>query len=75
MKKVLLALLVIIALGSCQQNACLKYVKMSGRAIKESIQINGGTEASLGMPQQSSISTSNLSLLTPMESGVERMTR
>jgi len=75
MKKVLLALLVIIALGSCQENACLKYVKMSGRAIKESIQINGGTEASLGMPQQSSISTSNLSLLTPMESGVERMTR
>lgn len=75
MKKVLLAVLVIIALGSCQQNACLKYVKMSGRAIKESIQINGGTEASLGMPQQSSISTSNLSLLTPMESGVERMTR
>lgn len=75
MKKVLLALLVIIALGSCQQNACLKYVKMSGRAIKESIPVAGCTEASLGMSKQPSLPSADFSLLNPMESGVERMTR
>lgn len=74
MKKVLLALLVIISLGSCKENACLKYVKMSGRAIKESIPA-GCTEAALGMPQPPSLSTSDFSLLNPMESGVDRMTR
>ncbi|MFN7538412.1 MAG: hypothetical protein ACOVOY_04475 [Sediminibacterium sp.] len=74
MKKVLLALLVIIAFGSCKENACLKYVKMSGRAIKESIPA-GCTEASIGLSKNQSSPSADFSLLHPMESGVDRMTR
>jgi hypothetical protein len=47
---------------------------MSGRAIKESIPA-GCTEAALGMPKPPSLTTSEFSLLNPMESGVDRMTR
>ena len=75
MKKVLLALFVLISFGSCRQNECMKYVKMGERVIKEAMPATGDAGSHLHLPQQKPVNTIELSLLNPMESMTDRMTR
>jgi hypothetical protein len=75
MKKVLLALFVLISFGSCRQNECIKYVKMGGQVIKEAMPATGDAGSHLHLPQQKPVNTIELSLLNPMESMTDRMTR
>jgi hypothetical protein len=75
MKKIILAVFTVIAFGSCRENACLKYVKMSGKAVQNSLSVTGQTGKELAIPRQNGLPTTDLSLLHPMESGVDRLTR
>lgn len=75
MKKVLLAVFVVISFGSCRQNECLKYVKMSGQVIKEAMPARCDAGSNLNLPQQKPVNTAELSVLNPMESMADRMTR
>jgi hypothetical protein len=75
MKKVLLALFVLISFGSCRQNECMKYVKMGGQAIKESLPVSKTPSATLCLPQQACRTANELSVVQGMEAGVLRMTR
>jgi len=75
MKKVLLALFVLISFGSCRQNECMKYVKMGGQVIKESLPVSKTPSATLCLPQQACRTANELSVVQGMEAGVLRMTR
>ena len=75
MKKFVLAIFIVIAFGSCQENAYLKYVKMSRKAVQNSLSVSGQKGKELDIPYQKVLPTANFSLLHPMESGVDRLIR
>jgi hypothetical protein len=61
MKKVIIALFVINSFASCSEQACVKYVKMGGKVIKESLPVTKTPNAR--------------SVVQEMETGMLRMTR
>lgn len=75
MKKVIIALFVISSFASCSEQACVKYVKMGGKAIKESLPVTRTPNASLSLPHQNCPSANEISVVQEMEIGMQRMTR
>jgi hypothetical protein len=53
----------------------MKYVKMGGQVIKEAMPATCDAGSNLHLPQQKPVNTIELSLLNPMESMTDRMTR
>jgi hypothetical protein len=75
MKKAIIAIAVISFFTSCREQVGVKYIKMGGQAIKESLPVSKTPSATLCLPQQACRTANELSVVQGMEAGVLRMTR